>query len=187
MRHRVAGRKLNRTTSHRQALFSNMATSLVESERVETTLSKAKEMRWFADHLITVAKKNNLSARQRAFRLVRSKSLVNKLFADLAPRFKNRNGGYSRVLKLGFRLGDSAPMAIIEYLPGEKPVVKEEKKAKKKTPKKAKPQKKAQAPKKEGVKAKEVKKKPASAEAMAGKEEKKEKKGLFRRLFGRKT
>ncbi|HBF13606.1 MAG TPA: 50S ribosomal protein L17 [Deltaproteobacteria bacterium] len=118
MRHRVAGRKLGRTTEHRWAMFRNMAAAIVQHERIETTLHKAKEMRGFADHLITLGKKGTLAARRDAFNLVRSKDLVRKIFADLAPRFKDRAGGYTRVLKLGFRHGDSAPMAIIEYVEG---------------------------------------------------------------------
>lgn len=117
MRHQVSGRKLGRTTSHRQAMFKNMMASMIIHERIETTLPKAKEMRSFADGLITLGKANTLAARREVFRLVRSRDLVKKLFSELAPRFSERKGGYTRVLKLGYRLGDSAPMALIEYIP----------------------------------------------------------------------
>lgn len=117
MRHQVAGRKLSRTTAHRKALFRNLVAALVDKERIETTLPKAKDLRSFADHLITLGKKDTLSARRQAFELVRSKFLVRKIFTDLAQRFNGRSGGYTRVLKLGHRHGDAAPMAIIEYLP----------------------------------------------------------------------
>lgn len=116
MRHQLSLLKLGRTSTHRWAMFRNMATSLVEAERVETTLKKAKELRSFADYLITLGKKNDLAARRNALSFLRSKKAVQKLFGEIAPRFKDRNGGYTRVLKLGFRLGDSAPMALIEYL-----------------------------------------------------------------------
>ncbi len=151
MRHKDSGRKLGRTSSHRKAMFRNMATSLIEKGRVVTTLHKAKEMRGVADSLITLGKKDTLAARRQAFQFVRSKSAVGKLFSELAPGFKNRHGGYSRVLKLGFRHGDSAAMAIIEYLPGEgsvSAVPGDDKKASKKAaPKKDTPKK--EAPKKE--------------------------------------
>lgn len=136
MYHQIAGRKLGRTTSHRKALFANLVTSLVERERLETTLPKAKELRFFADHLITLGKKNNLAARQQAFRWVRSRVLVNKLFNELAPRFTDRQGGYTRIFRLGFRLGDASPMALIEYLPGKSPPSVPEKKSEKPKPKK---------------------------------------------------
>lgn len=116
MRHQVHRRKLGRTTSHRLAMFRNMATSLIQKERLETTLLKAKELRSFADHLITLAKKGDLPARRQALSFVKSKDAVSKLFSELALRFKDRNGGYTRILKTDYRLGDSAPMAFIEYL-----------------------------------------------------------------------
>ncbi|MBX7148367.1 50S ribosomal protein L17 [bacterium] len=118
MRHKVSGRKLGRKTQHRLAMFKNMAASLIMHERIETTLPRAKELRSFADHLITLGKKNDLAARRQSFNFMRSREAVVKLFDTLAPRFADRNGGYTRVLKLGYRLGDSSPMAIIEYLPG---------------------------------------------------------------------
>jgi len=116
MRHQVSGRKLGKTTSHRKALFKNMAVSLIEAGRIETTLPKAKELRSFADHLVTLAKRDTLWARRQAFDFLRSREAVKKLFSELAPRFKDRAGGYSRVLKLGNRLGDAAQMALIEYV-----------------------------------------------------------------------
>lgn len=130
MRHQLAGRKLGRTTSHRWALFRNMASSLVTHERIETTLPKAKELRGFADYLITLGKQNDLAARRRAFDFVRSQSVVQKLFGQLAPRFQDRAGGYTRIYQLGHRLGDGASMAMIEYLPGA-PMAKTESDAKK--------------------------------------------------------
>lgn len=127
MRHLVSGRKLGRTTEHRWALFRNQASSLIDKGRIETTLPKAKELRPIVEGLITLGKENNLASRRRAFRLVRSHRLVNKLFVDLAPQFRARLGGYTRILKLGCRLGDAAPMAIIEFVnysirPNEAPV-----------------------------------------------------------------
>jgi len=116
MRHRNSGRKLNRNSSHRKAMFRNMAISLVEHEKIKTTLPKAKELRGFAEPLITLAKKDNLSNRRLAFDRIRSKSAVGKLFGELGPRYQSRPGGYIRILKCGFRSGDNAPMAIVELL-----------------------------------------------------------------------
>mgnify|MGYP001058533137 FL=1 len=116
MRHRNSGRKLNRNSSHRKAMFRNMTISLVEHEKIKTTLPKAKELRGFAEPLITLAKKDNLSNRRLAFDRIRSKSAVGKLFGELGPRYQTRPGGYIRILKCGFRSGDNAPMAIVELL-----------------------------------------------------------------------
>ena len=116
MRHRNSGRKLNRNSSHRKAMFRNMTISLVEHEKIKTTLPKAKELRGFAEPLITLAKKDNLSNRRLAFDRIRSKSAVGKLFGELGPRYQSRPGGYIRILKCGFRSGDNAPMAIVELL-----------------------------------------------------------------------
>ena len=116
MRHRNSGRKLNRNSSHRKAMFRNMTISLVEHEKIKTTLPKAKELRGFAEPLITLAKKDNLSNRRLAFDRIRSKSAVGKLFGELGPRYESRPGGYIRILKCGFRSGDNAPMAIVELL-----------------------------------------------------------------------
>ena len=116
MRHLVQKKRLGRHTSHRQAMFRNMVTSLIEEERITTTLPKAKELRRLAERMVTLAKDGSLHARRRAASIVRNKAAVRKLFSDLGPRYAARNGGYTRVLKLGNRLGDGAPMALIEYL-----------------------------------------------------------------------
>lgn len=116
MRHKLSGRKLNRTSSHRKALFSNLANALIEHEQITTTLPKAKDLRSFADKMITLGKKNTLSARRQAISFLRDENSAKKLFEVLAPRYSKRNGGYTRVLKAGFRHGDAAPMAIIEYV-----------------------------------------------------------------------
>ncbi len=116
MRHRLSGRKLNRTASHRKAMFANMTGSLIGHEQIKTTLPKAKELRGIADKMITLGKRGNLHARRRAFAVLRDDDLVTKLFGPLAERYKDRNGGYTRVIKAGFRHGDSAPMAIIELV-----------------------------------------------------------------------
>jgi large subunit ribosomal protein L17 len=116
MRHRFGGRKLNRTSSHRKAMFSNMAASLLRHEQITTTLPKAKELRRVADKMITLGKRGNLHARRQAFAFLRDDASVSKLFDSLAERYKERNGGYTRVLKAGFRYGDCAPMAVIELV-----------------------------------------------------------------------
>lgn len=116
MRHRNAGRKLNRTSSHRKAMFSNMCCSLIEHEIIKTTLPKAKELRRHIEPLITVAKCDSVASRRNVFDKIRSKSAVGKIFTTLGPRYKERPGGYVRVLKCGYRPGDNAPMAIIELV-----------------------------------------------------------------------
>ena len=116
MRHRKIGRHFNRTSAHRKAMFQNMANSLFEHEVIKTTLPKAKELRRFAEPLITLAKIDSVANRRLAFDRTRSKAMVGKLFSDLGPRFQGRPGGYLRVLKCGFRAGDSAPMAIVELV-----------------------------------------------------------------------
>ncbi|MFQ5617768.1 MAG: 50S ribosomal protein L17 [Rhodospirillales bacterium] len=116
MRHRRSGRKLNRTSSHRKAMFTNMAVALLKHEQIRTTLPKAKELRRVADRMITLGKRGNLHARRRALATLRDAQLVGKLFGALAERYKGRNGGYTRVLRDGFRYGDSAPMAVIELV-----------------------------------------------------------------------
>lgn len=131
MRHQLSHRKLGRTTSHRLAMLRNMVFSLVKHEKIETTLPKAKELRCLADRIITIGKRNTLVARRQVFDVLRSKDAVGKVFSKLAPRFMARQGGYTRIYKLGYRLGDSAPMAVIEYLP-EDLVPEEKKKASKK-------------------------------------------------------
>lgn len=116
MRHRLANRKLNRTSSHRLAMFANMANSLLHHEVIKTTLPKAKELRRIAEPLITLGKKPSLANRRLAFDRLRDREMVVKLFDELGPRFQSRNGGYLRILKCGFRHGDNAPMAIVELL-----------------------------------------------------------------------
>lgn len=116
MRHGVAHRKLGRTTSHRTAMFANMAASLIKHEQIVTTLPKAKELRPFVDKLVTLAKRGDLHARRIAISRVRDVDQVGKLFATIGPRYKARAGGYTRVLKAGFRHGDNAAMAVIEFI-----------------------------------------------------------------------
>ena len=116
MRHGIAHRKLNRTASHRKAMFANMAASLIEHEQIVTTLPKAKEMKPFMDKLITLAKKGDLHARRQAISKVRNKAAVQKLFDVFGERYKEREGGYTRVLKAGYRFGDNAPRAVIELV-----------------------------------------------------------------------
>lgn len=116
MRHGIAHRKLNRTASHRKAMFANMAASLIEHEQIITTLPKAKEMKPFMDKLVTLAKKGDLHSRRRAIAIVRNKAAVQKLFDVMGERYKDRQGGYTRVLKAGFRFGDNAPRAVIELV-----------------------------------------------------------------------
>ena len=116
MRHRKAGRKLNRTATHRQALFAALANALIKHEQIATTLPKAKELRRVTDRLITLAKRGDLHARRLAFSRIRDDAMVAKLFETLGPRYADRPGGYTRVLKAGFRYGDSAPMAVIELV-----------------------------------------------------------------------
>ncbi len=116
MRHGVIGRKLNRTTSHRSAMFRNMVTSLLEHERIFTTLPKAKELRRWADWMITLGKRGDLHGRRQALATIRDKSTVHKLFAELGPRYQNRQGGYTRIVKAGYRRGDASPMCLIELV-----------------------------------------------------------------------
>jgi large subunit ribosomal protein L17 len=116
MRHRQSGRQLNRNSSHRNAMFRNMAASLVEHEIIKTTLPKAKELRRVAEPLITLAKQDTVANRRLAFSRLRNKDTVGKLFAELGPRFEGRPGGYTRILKCGYRAGDKAPMAYIELI-----------------------------------------------------------------------
>jgi len=116
MRHRQSGRKLNRTTSHREAMFKNMAASLVRHEMIRTTLPKAKELRRVVEPLITLGKSDSVANRRLAFARVRDREIVSKLFNELGPRYKERPGGYLRILKCGYRDGDNAPMAIVELV-----------------------------------------------------------------------
>ena len=116
MRHRKAGRRLGRTTSHRTAMLRNMVTSLFEHERIVTTTPKAKELRKLADRMVTLAKRGDLHARRQALAVIRSKKVVAKLFDELKDTYMDRNGGYTRIIKTGSRIGDAAPMAIIELV-----------------------------------------------------------------------
>ena len=116
MRHRKAGRKLNRTSSHRRAMFKNMTSSLIHHELIKTTLPKAKELRRVAEPLITMAKEDTVARRRLAFARLRDKEAVGKLFNELGPRYATRPGGYLRILKCGYRAGDKAPMAYVELV-----------------------------------------------------------------------
>jgi large subunit ribosomal protein L17 len=116
MRHGKSGRKLNRTASHRKAMFANMAASLITHEQIVTTLPKAKDLKPIADKLITLAKRGDLHARRQAISQVRDQAAVRKLFETLGPRYEERKGGYTRVLRAGFRYGDNAPIAVIELV-----------------------------------------------------------------------
>jgi large subunit ribosomal protein L17 len=122
MRHLNSGRKLGRTSAHRTALFRNMATSLFRHERIETTDAKAKDLRRFAEQLITLAKRGDLHARRQAFADIRDLEVLAKLFGDIGPRFKTRPGGYTRIIKSRIRKGDNAPISIIELVGNEVPL-----------------------------------------------------------------
>lgn len=124
MRHRKSGRQLNRNSSHRKAMFQNMANSLFKHELIKTTLPKAKELRRIAEPLITLAKEDSVANRRLAFNRMRDKDMVGKLFSELSPRYKDRPGGYLRIMKCGFRPGDAAPMAYVELV--DRPEVAEE-------------------------------------------------------------
>ncbi len=175
MRHRARSRKLGRTSAHRASLYRNMVTSLLDKERIETTDAKAKEVRRLAERMITLGKRGGLHARRRALRVIRSRDVAAKVFDDLAERYRERAGGYTRVLKLGNRVGDAAPVSIVELVeagpkPESKPAAKKKgaKAAGKASEAKAAPKKKA-APRK---KASEAKAEPAK-KASAGKTGKK--------------
>ena len=116
MRHLKSKRKLNRTSSHRKAMLGNMAVALIKHEQIQTTLPKAKELSPFVDKLITLGKKGDLASRKKAYSLLPEKQWTSKIFDELSERYKERDGGYTRVLKAGFRYGDSAPMAVIELV-----------------------------------------------------------------------
>lgn len=143
MQHQIAFRKLGRTTPHRRALLRNMVTSLIMKDRIQTTVQKAKELRRIADRMVTLGKSGTLAARRQAAAYINDPAAVQKLFADLAARFQDRMGGYTRIMRLGHRHGDAAQMAIIEYLPSVADVAAE-------TPKK-KPARRAPRPKKAAV------------------------------------
>jgi len=185
MRHRVAGRKLSRHTQHRELMFRNMLVSLLQYERIKTTLAKGKELRSWADKIISLGKQGTLHARRRAFALLRDKGIVKKLFDEIAPKFKDREGGYTRVYRLGWRQGDGAPLSLVElvtYAPIEEKKKSTLKKAKevleKVTPKKKeKVEKKEKEKEKEkGKEKKEKKVKKEEKEAPKGKKEKPKKK-----------
>lgn len=116
MRHGKSGRKLNRTSSHRKAMFANMAASLIEHEQIVTTLPKAKELRPIVEKLVTLGKRGDLHARRQVASSIRDEIQTRKLFASLAPRYADRHGGYLRIMKAGYRTGDNAPMAVIEFV-----------------------------------------------------------------------
>ena len=141
MRHRKSGVKLNRTTSHRQAMFRNMVTSLFKYERIKTTDAKAKELRRWADHIVTLAKRGDLHARRLALSIVREKDVVHKLFEEAQERFGSRNGGYTRMIKIGRRSGDAAAMTLVELVRSDeaKPAKKKKTATKKVTPTVAEP------------------------------------------------
>lgn len=124
MRHRKAGRQLNRNSSHRKAMYRNMACSLFEHELIKTTVPKAKELRRVAEPLITMSKNDSVAKRRLAFSRLRSKSAVGKLFGELGPRYAERSGGYMRILKCGYRQGDKAPMAYVELV--DRPMIEDE-------------------------------------------------------------
>jgi len=172
MRHQVAHRKLGRKTAHRKAMFRNMATSLIKHERITTTLHKAKELRKFADQLVTIGKENTLHARRRAFDLLRDRDMVQKLFSTIAPSFSKRSGGYTRIYRLNHRVGDAAQMAAIEYLQEDLLTAKVEGKVEDKKGKKAKAK---PAAKKEAKKETKKVAKKASADKKEAKKETKAK------------
>jgi large subunit ribosomal protein L17 len=168
MRHHVAGRKLSRHTQHRELMFRNMLVSLLQHERIKTTLAKGKELRSWADRIISLGKQGTLHARRRAFALLRDKGIVKKLFDEVAPKFKDREGGYTRVYRLGWRQGDGAPLSLVELVtykaPEEKKkstITKAKEVLEKVTPKKKEKVKQEKKVKKEGKEApKEIKEKP---------------------------
>ena len=172
MRHHVAGRKLSRHTQHRELMFRNMLVSLLQHERIRTTLAKGKEFRGWVDRMITLGKKGTLHARRQAFALLRNHEIVKKLFDEIAPKLKDREGGYTRIYKMGWRQGDGAPLSLVELATFSHP---EEKKKSPVT--KAKEVLEKVAPKKKGKEEIEEKKeKKGKKEKIEKKEEKKEKK-----------
>ena len=120
MRHNISGRKLNRTSSHRKAMFSNMVNALIKHEQITTTLPKAKELRPIIEKMVTLSRKNDLHSRRQAISKLQDNDMVKKLFDVLGPRYAERTGGYTRIIKAGFRYGDSAPMAVIEFVDRDK-------------------------------------------------------------------
>jgi len=171
MRHRVAGRKLSRHTQHRELMFRNMLVSLLQHERIRTTLAKGKEFRSWADRMITLGKKGTLHARRQAFALLRNHEIVKKLFDEIAPKLKDREGGYTRIYKMGWRQGDGAPLSLVELVTFSHP---EEKKKSPVT--KAKEALEKVAPKKKGKEEKKEKKEEEKEKGKGKPKEKKEKK-----------
>ena len=181
MRHRVAGRKLSRHTQHRELMFRNMLVSLFQHERIRTTLAKGKEFRGWVDRMITLGKKGTLHARRQAFALLRNHEIVKKLFDEIAPKLKDREGGYTRIYKMGWRQGDGAPLSLVELVtfshPEEKkksPVTKAKEALGKVAPKKKAKEEIEEKKEKKGKKEKIEKKEKGTRKE---KEEKKEKKG----------
>jgi large subunit ribosomal protein L17 len=172
MRHRIAHRKLGRTTEHRLSLLKNLAASLITHERIRTTEAKAKELRPFVEKLVTLGKRDSLHARRRALAILSSKTVVSRLFSDVSPRFSERPGGYTRILKLGPRQGDGAPMAFIEFVDykfkGEAPAP-----AAKEKPKKKEPEPEVEDEVDETAEAEEEEEKPAKKKKKAAKKTKK--------------
>ena len=163
MRHHKAGLKLNRTSSHRNAMFRNMVTSLFKHDRIRTTDTKAKELKRWADNLITLAKRGDLHARRRALSIVREKDVVHKLFNDVENRFSDTKSGYTRVVRLGRRPGDAAPMSLVELVSAETEKKKKERKKKKTAIEKQKPSEETREPETADIEKKEVVKKPVSS------------------------
>ena len=189
MRHRKASLKLSRTTSHRIAMFRNMVTSLFKHERIRTTGVKAKELRRWAEHVITLAKRGDLHARRQALAIVREKNVVHKLFDEANEKFGNSAGGYTRIVKLGRRAGDAAPMSLVELIV---PGADGKKKTKKKTAKAGAAKKKAEPETKEEIKPPGKKEKKAGAPKQAGEKkttakDKKEKTASKQRRSRKKT
>jgi len=183
MRHRVAGRKLSRHTQHRELMFRNMVVSLLQHERIKTTLAKGKELRSWADRIISLGKQGTLHARRRAFALLRNEGIVKKLFDEIAPKLKDREGGYTRVFKLGWRHGDAAPLSLVELVtyahPEEKKkstMTKAKQVLEKVTPKKKEKVEKKEKEKEKGKEKKERKVKKEEKEAPKAKKEKPKKK-----------
>ena len=177
MRHLKANKKLGMDSSHRKAVLRNMVTSLIEHERIKTTDTRAKELRRIADRMVTLGKRGDLHALRQTMEVIRVKSVATKLFEDIAPRYKDINGGYTRIIKIGHRHGDNAPLSIIEFTVQKQEEKKEPKKEPKKAPKKESKKEAKKEPKKEPKKEakKEVKKEPKKSvvkKAKASSEEK---------------
>ena len=171
MRHRVAGRKLSRHTQHRELMFRNMVGSLLQHERIKTTLAKAKELRSWVDKIITLGKKGSLHARRQAFALLRDREMVKKLFEEIVPKLKDRDGGYTRIYKIGWRQGDGAPLSLIELMTFSSPEQQKKKSAVKKALEKVTPKRKKKGEEKKEKKVKEKKEQTAKKKASEEKSE----------------